>query len=97
MKATPGKFLMNPIRNGSNQFSQCSLQQIDNLLSFNSRSFCLVDIEPEPDPIPEDDDDPTSDDPSSDDPTPDDQDVFGIILSLLPVLAALRSESTTGN
>lgn len=95
--ATPGTFLMNPFINGSNQFSQCSLQQIDNLLSFNSRSFCLVDIEPEPDPIPEDDDDPTSDDPSSDDPTPDDQDVFGIILSLLPVLAALRSESTTGN
>ncbi len=49
--ATPGTFLMNPSLNGSDQFSQCSLEQIDNTLSV--RSACLVDAEPpEPEPTP---------------------------------------------
>ena len=46
--STPGNFLMNPSINGSDQFSQCSLQQMQGVL--NTRS-CLVDIE-EPDPTP---------------------------------------------
>jgi len=45
--ATPGNFLMNPSINGSNQFSQCSLEQISNVLSV--RNSCLVEVnEPAP-------------------------------------------------
>jgi len=46
--STPGTFLMNPSINGSDQFSQCSLQQIENVLSARS---CLVDVDP-PAPTP---------------------------------------------
>jgi len=49
--STPGTFLMNPSLNGSDQFSQCSLQQIDNVL--NVRNACLVDVDvPAPTPAP---------------------------------------------
>ena len=40
---SPGTFLMNPSINGSDQFSQCSLQQIENVL--NVRNACLVDVD----------------------------------------------------
>jgi len=49
--STPGTFLMNPSLNGSDEFSQCSLDQIDDTLAV--RSSCLVDVEPpEPNPTP---------------------------------------------
>ena len=49
--SSPGTFLMNPSLNGSDQFSQCSLQQIDNVLSV--RNACLVDVDvPAPAPAP---------------------------------------------
>ena len=49
--ATAGTFLMNPSLNGSDQFSQCSVQQINNVLSVNNA--CLVDVDvPTPAPAP---------------------------------------------
>jgi len=48
---SPGTFLMNPSINGSDQFSQCSVQQIQNVLSV--RNACLVDVDvPAPTPPP---------------------------------------------
>jgi len=48
---SPGTFLMNPSINGSDQFSQCSVQQIQNVLSV--RNACLVDVDvPSPTPPP---------------------------------------------
>ena len=48
--STAGTFLMNPSINGSDQFSQCSLQQIENTLNVRA---CLVDVDvPAPSPAP---------------------------------------------
>ena len=55
--ATPGAFLMNPGINGSDQFSDCSIEQINIRLSFAEFSTCLVDVgtpptTPPPPPVP---------------------------------------------
>lgn len=47
--STPGTFLMNPSINGSNEFSQCSVTQMQNVLA---RSTCLVDVDNTPEPTP---------------------------------------------
>ena len=44
--ATPGDFLMNPSLNGSDQFSQCSLEQIANTIL--TRGQCLVPVDTAP-------------------------------------------------
>ena len=46
---TPSGFLMNPSLNGSDQFSACSISQMNNVLN---RSSCLVDIDSTPTPTP---------------------------------------------
>ena len=46
----PSTFLMNPSINGSDQFSDCSLTQIQNTI--NSRGGCLVPAGPTPEPTP---------------------------------------------
>ncbi len=49
---TPGNFLMNPIINGSDDFSNCSLDRIQSTL--NSRGSCIVAVNNgEPTPTPE--------------------------------------------
>lgn len=45
----PGRFLMNPSINGSDEFSQCSRDQINGVLN---RARCLVDPGPTPTPSP---------------------------------------------
>ena len=45
-ESTPGSFLMNPSLNGSDQFSQCSLEQIANTLI--TRGQCLVPVDTAP-------------------------------------------------
>lgn len=47
--STPGRFLMNPSINGSDQFSQCSLNQIASRVA---RASCLVPAGPAPTPTP---------------------------------------------
>lgn len=46
---TPGDFLMNPFINGSDRFSQCSLEQIQPVVN---RAACLVQIDDPGDPNP---------------------------------------------
>ena len=47
--STPGTFLMNPSINGSNEFSQCSVTQMQDTLD---RVSCLVDVDNTPVPAP---------------------------------------------
>jgi len=47
--SVPGTFLMNPFLNGSDQFSQCSVRQIQPVVN---NASCLVAVGPDPDPDP---------------------------------------------
>ena len=47
--STPGTFLMNPSLNGSDQFSQCSIDRMQETIG---RVSCLVDVDDTPEPTP---------------------------------------------
>lgn len=66
--STPGNFLMSPFGNGSDQFSECSLRQMQPRIE---RAACISAISnPDPDPTPDPDPEPTPNPAPDPDPTP---------------------------